>query len=250
MDEYYIEKVEDYIKVVNENFPLYALSRGQTSDKPLLPSALRLDESKMRIYSDSKIKMFIEDFKNNSLQYIDGYGVGLKNDYEWMVYAQHFGVPTRLLDFTYSHMVSLMFAAEKAFNPNYSNSAVVWFLNYEKLNEYSLNDKEIVNLSNGDKLIKNMKYPCVVTARKINPRVIAQNGLFVLFDQNSVPLEKIVIAEEVLKKVVIPHDVIKRVLSELYAMGMRFNNMYPELTSVSKDILLKNNVLEFYTMEE
>lgn len=39
----------------------------------------------------------------------------VKSDYEWMVYAQHYGMPTRLLDFTNSHIISLMFAVESAF---------------------------------------------------------------------------------------------------------------------------------------
>lgn len=30
---------------------------------------------------------------------------------------------------------------------------------------------------------------------------------------------------------------------------MRFKDIYPELTSVSKDILLKHNVMEYYRME-
>lgn len=249
MHQYDIENVKDYVSVINENFPRFLLSRGQGIDKRLLPSALRSDEFGMRLFSNSTVDLFIEDFKNDSLQYIRSHGAELKNDYEWMVYAQHFGIPTMLLDFTFSHMIALMFAVEKAFESNDEGSSVVWLLDYEYLNERAIGKKEIVNLSTTNIKMEKMKYPCAVTARKINPRVIAQNGLFVLFQKDSNSLEEIDIADDILKKIVIPHSCSKRILSELYALGMRFNNLYPELTSVSKDILFKNNVMEFYRME-
>lgn len=252
--EYLCESFEEYVRIINENSPQFSLSRGQMEDKPLLPSVLRLDNSGMRLYSDSKANIFIDDFKNNSLQYIGEQGVNLKNHYEWLVYAQHFGVPTRLLDFTYSHLISLMFAVEKAFGENVDDTdetnSVVWLLDPKKLNEYSIGYQDILNLSEDTEKLSSMKYPCAVTSRKINPRMIAQNGLFVLFNEDSMPLEKIDIAEDILRKILIPHKRIKRILASLYIMGMRFNDLYPELTSISKDILLKNNVYEFYEMEE
>ena len=247
--EYFVENVEQYISVINENFPKFSLSRGQWRDQSLFPSALRLDETGMRIFSDSQIELFLDDFKNESLQYIYGHGSNIQNDYEWLVYAQHFGVPTRLLDFTFSHLVSLMFAVEKAFDKDDEETSVVWLLDCGYLNKKAIDNKDIVNLSSYDLSIHAIEYPCAVTARKINPRVIAQNGVFVLFQKESPPLEKIDIAKDVLRKIIIPHTRARRIISELYAMGMRFNKLYPELTSVSKDILLKNNVMEYLKME-
>lgn len=170
-----------------------------------------------------------------------------------MVYAQHFGIPTRLLDFAFSPLISLMFAVEKAFANEDDEQSVVWLLNFKALNKYSVDKTEIVNLSMLDKddtTVDKMKYLCAVTARKLNPRVIAQNGLFVLFKQDSKPLDESVIASKVLRKIVIPHSCSKKILSDLYAVGMRFNKLYPELSSISRDILLKNDVTEYYEMED
>lgn len=249
MEETVIEKLEDYIKFIHDIPSDYILSRGQESEKELLPSALRLDNTNMRLYSKSKAKAFIDDFKINSLMYIDN--TTIKNDYEWMVYAQHFGVPTCLLDFTYSHTVSLMFAVENAFTyeDDDDTNSVVWFLNPKKLNLASIKRNEILNISEETNIPETGDYPCVVTARKNNSRMSAQNGLFVYFQQDSIALDKIRIADEVLKKVVIPHKNAKGVLAELYRLGMRFDDIYPELDSVSKDIILKNNVAEYNRME-
>lgn len=34
-------------------------------------------------------------------------------------------------------------------------------------------------------------------------------------------------------------------MKNLYLLGMRFSSLYPELSSVSKDIILKNDVIEY-----
>ena len=148
-------------------------------------------------------------------------------------------------------MVSLMFALEKAFDysDNDDGSSVVWFLNPQKLNLESINRNVILNLSEETKVLETAKYPCVVTAIKNNSRVVAQDGVFVYFPQESCELEGIDFHDEFLKKVIIPHKYAKGILASLYTMGMRFKDIYPELTSVSKDILLKHNVMEYYRME-
>jgi hypothetical protein len=145
-----------------------------------------------------------------------------------------------------------MFAVENAFRIDLDEdeNSVVWFLNPQKLNLASINRNVILNLSEETSALETAEYPCVVTARKNNSRVVAQNGLFVYFQQDALALDKISIADDILKKVEIPHKNAKGILASLYTMGMRFNDIYPELTSVSKDILLKHNVLEYYKMEE
>lgn len=252
MEQIVIESLEEYISYIHCMNKDYVLSRGQECDKSLLPSVLRVDDSNMRLYSKAKAKGFIEDFKNNSVLYIENMIHSIQNDFEWIVYAQHFGVPTCLLDFTYSHLVSLMFAVENAYRADWDEeeNSVVWFLNPQKLNLASINRNTILNLSEETNVLETAEYPCVVTAKKNNSRMAAQNGLFVYFQQDALALDKISIADEILKKVEIPHRNAKGILAALYTMGMRFKDIYPELASVSKDILLKHNVLEYYKMEE
>lgn len=245
MEENIIKSLKEYVGFV-ETLPVgFELSRGQERDKELLPSVLRKDDSGMRLYSNATAHAFIEEFKINAVRYInDIYDL---NEQEWIVYAQHFGVPTYLLDFTYSHLISLMFAVENAFSytDDDESNSVVWFMNPYKLNSQSLRQQKIINLSIDTQTIKSIDAPCVVTAKKRNSRMAAQNGLFVYFPSNSDSLESLQLSDSVLRKVVIPHNCARGMLGSLYAMGMRFIDIYPELASISKDILLKNNAKEY-----
>lgn len=167
--------------------------------------------------------------------------------YEWMVYAQHFGIPTQLLDFTYSHIISLMFAVEKGFDYEEDDTAnaVVWFLNAQRLNEKTIRRTDIVDTISGRDILESADGPVTVSSPKNNSRINAQNGVFVFFPYDSKPLNIFSSTDDILIKILIPHQDCKSLLSSLYRLGIRFSSLYPELTSVSKDILLKIKVFEF-----
>ena len=158
-----------------------------------------------------------------------------------------------MLDFTYSHLVSLMFALEKAFDYDQDDedNAVVWLLDPEALNLKTIGRKEIINLSEeAIDSVRRFEHPFVVNSRKNNARMMAQNGLFVYFQYDANALQETDGADKFLKKIEIPHIKTKDMLKALYILGMRFSSIYPELSSISKDIILKNRVLESYKQEE
>lgn len=246
MEEVYISKLSEFMDYV-ETLPIeFTLSRGQSNiNYCLLPGALRLDSNKKLKYTRQSIAYFLDQFKVNSHNYMDN-PWDVKDDYEWMIYAQHYGIPTRLMDFTNSHIISLMFTVESAFENNDEVDGVVWFLDPLKLNNKNCSRSQMITLSKNEGInLNNCNGPVVVQGRKLNVRISAQNGVFVYFQDGSEPLETSLSDEKILRKVVIKGECKKDILVSLYSMGIGMTQIYPELSSVSKDILMRDNIKQY-----
>lgn len=87
--------------------------------------------------------------------------------------------------------------------------------------------------------------PILITCNRINSRISAQNGVFMLFNEDSKSIEEYENCHDYIKKILIPMSKSKKMLSDLYKLGIRHSMLYPELPIVAKDILLKNQVIEF-----
>ena len=250
MEEIYIEKLSEFMDYVERLPKEFTLSRGQSNiNYKLLPGALRVDESGNMKYTRQSVAYFLNEFKVNSHNYMDK-PWDVKNDYEWMIYAQHYGIPTRLLDFTNSHIISLMFAVESAFNNYNDDDGVVWFLDPLKLNNKSCCRSQIVTLSENESIsLDDCDGPSVVQGRKLNGRISAQNGVFVYFQDRSEALDTIINDTDILRKVIIKGPCKKDILVSLYSMGIGMTQIYPELTSVAKDIIMKDNIKQYLKEE-
>lgn len=238
-EDCYIEKLSDYIDYIENLDSKFCLSRGQGKLYDLLPGALRKKEGK-QLYTKNEIEEYLNELKLNAYNFLETQ-IDIKDELEWMLYAQHYGLPTRLLDFTKSHIISLMFAVEKAFESGEDGDGVVYFLNPTELNLKNLEKKKICQEHSE---LSKSSGPIVVQSRKINKRVQAQNGLFVYFNYNDLPLneEK---NEEIIKRVIIKKDSKKSILSSLFNLGIGFSNLYPELNYLVKDILMRKTIEQY-----
>lgn len=249
-----IKKLSEYMTYVEKLPGSFNLSRGQAENFPLLPGALRRDQKGIRKYSRQSVSHFLKKFELNSHLYMDT-PWDIKTEYEWMIHAQHYGIPTQLLDFSQSHIVALMFAVEKAFEENSEEpkDGVIWFLNPTALNSLHSTRTDLFILSEEGLKLDNCNGPIVVQGRKANTRVNAQNGVFLYFQDSEQDLVETInknlngsiLFEDVMKKVVIDGKSKKGILMALFSMGFGFTQIYPELSSVSKDILLLEKINEY-----
>lgn len=137
------------------------LFRGQTTDKPLLPSVVRANPNFNTIEVETKM---LNEFRRRSYLLLNKQ---IDSDWDLMVYAQHFGLKTRLLDWSSNPLVALWFACE---------------------NEYMFNATSYVYILEGDEslLVSNdlKETPFNIKRTKIlrpvlnSDRILAQSGWF------------------------------------------------------------------------
>jgi hypothetical protein len=116
----------DHPLIPYSNFPYGVWTRGQTNKEYMLvPSIFRnsqgcIDESR-----------FINHYKHKHSLYSNYH----KTTFDWLTLMQHYGAPTRLLDWTTNILVSLYFATDPR-GPQDKDGAL-WLLNPLTLNKYA-----------------------------------------------------------------------------------------------------------------
>ena len=113
----------------------------------------------------------------------------------YLMMMQHYGIPTRLLDFSYSLFVALYFAYENAEMPERENEPerAIWAIKLDGIGDWLLkyckpdggkmeecNYIELVNRLLSDKPTFGPSKGVVPILHATNPRMVAQKGLFLM----------------------------------------------------------------------
>jgi hypothetical protein len=162
---------------------------------------------------------------------------------------QHYGLPTRLLDWSESALISLAFSVIYREEKHNGKDAAIWCLDPIKLNRdfvKSLNPAEpIPNIT--DKTVRRIQiyedaeipvdFPIAVYGPLNNERIVAQKGVFTLFPfKEKFKLEDLPNVEVFLMKLLIKSDKVDFIKNQLITMGITENNVYPGLESIAKEI--------------
>ena len=215
MEDKIILTLEDFLKV-QYGLPETDFFRGQSSsDYLLIPSIGRLfkdgEESVLIQYE----RDIFEDFKRKFSMFTD---VRPKNDKEFLFLAQHYGLPTRLLDWTYNPLIALFFACCSNFDKN-----GVVFQSYEfSRNEFNEERNDILSFPSITLLKPNMT----------DVRYKNQNGLFVLYPK---PWKEAF--DHISTRYIIPFNCKRSILNKLEKIGFTRSYIMPSLDSLCKDIV-------------
>ncbi len=199
------------------------------------------------------------------------------NDWEWYFIAQHYGLPTRLLDWTENLFVALYFALydvvrNKSFEEVISSqttplpessetpdSPVIWILDADDLNDKItgqaccyIPDSNLTvqwlpdNVEKGnpqqvtykDRILTNEKPLALLPPRTTN-RIIAQQGVFTIHGAGTEPLEGYYGSEEShrLAKIIISPHSIGKIWRDLFLCGVHHFAIFPEMDKLSEYIV-------------
>lgn len=226
---------EEWVDIVQDRTDT-TIFRGQRKYWPLLPSISRNHDLEMVLVHEREL---LEKFKKEAprtLQLVP------KSDWDWLVVAQHHGLPTRLLDWTFDAYVALWFALYKAESDD--SKPEVWVMN-------PLKDDVIQSL---DKARPFSGKRTKVFKPNFNiPRVKVQKGCFTLFkyvergSKGFVRLEQNKYLSNRLERIRISKNFLKTILNQLSVMGFTKEMMYPDTDEVARKI--KKEVLEKDTQQ-
>jgi hypothetical protein len=219
----YLENIESLTEANPQGFFLF---RGQTADVPLIPKIGRFKSVKN---IEKFEKDLLDDFRKRAQPYFKR---PLINEWDLLALAQHYGLPTRLLDWSENPLVALWFATEKKVDN--TKFGVVWM--FDPLEE----DIQSLEESSPFTGIRTK----VFCPNHIAERITAQSGWFSCHKISSkkqfVPFEKITLYQHSLEKIYIPVKLFSEIRVKLNSMGVNASTIFPDLEGLSRHLTWKH----------
>lgn len=236
-----ITSISQLIERLNEHIGAYQgpiWFRGQSN------SAWKLEPRLMRINPVPSESNFLNRFKQNASMILPNRP---NSEFEWLFLMQHYGIPTRLLDWSESPLVALYFAL----NELKDESAALWVLmpvelnklsRYRPVYEYeipSFEDKhlELYLPSTIAAETRSSLLPMAAIAPRNSARMLSQQGVFTISHRDEASLESILDAKDInyIWRYIIPSSAIEPLNKELKLLGYSKFQLFPELESLSEN---------------
>jgi hypothetical protein len=160
----------------------------------------------------------------------------------WLFLAQHYGLPTRLLDWTENLLVASYFAVED--DKEKDRDGCIWALRPHGLNRH-FGGSDLVQIRgrNVKKIAECAFVPeedcdpaiLAIDGREIDLRMLLQMGRFT-FHSIATPIQHLPGSADWLHRYIIPKEHKQKVRLQLDAMGIRRSNIFPDLTNLAAEL--------------
>ena len=201
------------------------LFRGQSTDEPLRPRIARLKPNGVL----SKVEeLMLSEFSRLRLAYTE---FEPADNWDLLALAQHHGLPTRLLDWSYSALAALWFCVSRVPSEDkdgLQRHGVVWLL--------KTRSEDFINFPT--KLSPfNQPKTRIFRPRAVSRRILAQAGLFTCHmirpDGSFLSLNKNNEYLNRMVKFVIPAERFRLMRDQLNANGVNSHSLFPDLDGLA-----------------
>jgi hypothetical protein len=182
-------------------------------------------------------------------------GIAADDDWDVMFYMQHYGVPTRLLDWSESPFVALFFALQPR-RGGYGEDPVIWMCDPEAWNTalmpFSADEDRILDKNHrrmsdyafGEDIERYRDEPLMLKGSYSSPRISAQRGSFTVFGRDFRPLQDIAhendkIPPVALQSLLIDKSKASEIFSSLVKKGITETFVYPDIEGLSQEVARK-----------
>ena len=233
-----IKNVVDLIKNLKRDVSDYGgpvWFRGHSNaDWKLIPSLFRVENPPLEMN-------LIKKFKQNATMLLNP----IPEKYiDWLFIMRHYGVPTRLLDWSESPLIAAYFAI----NENSNDDGSLWMLlpveldkhaNIKSEYEYDIPAFDVDNILNNytpDTYAyeeSSSLLPVAFIAPRNNQRMQSQLSVFTINHRDKTPIEEIGDKKHVWKYI-IPTEYKQEIRRDLEMLGINRFHIYPELESIGQ----------------
>lgn len=187
----------------------------------------------------------------NFRKYAGMQAVPTDSPWNWMALAQHHGLPTRLLDWTYSPFVAMHFATADLRVT--SQDAVVWCVNFVRVEEFLPKKlRKILEEEGSDVFTAEMiqraaptiaeldalegePFPLFFEPPSFDDRIVSQSALFSLMSSPTARIDEWLISkDDLLHKVVIPAALKWEVRDKLDQANITERSLFPGLDGLTQ----------------
>lgn len=254
----YIDKIraiyEELEKETPNGVPNALFFRGHSkASYELLPSALRKDEEK------GAEKRYLLNYRDNMPRHSRSYHF-IKQRPEILADMQHFGMKTRLLDWTFSPLIALYFALKSDSGEEHSEVCVFnawkYHAKFKKgvhshdmhvLARSLLPDHEVPEIKNilkaefyGETLSKeDLKMPFPFVAKYGNPRLIHQLGCFTIHGSIKTAIDcfdQVDPSSRIIRKIQISKKYRSEIFNDLNRLFINHYSVFPDLEGMSQHL--------------